>query len=126
MSSNIPAHPTRPTTPTPSSEVILARAMRRATLEKGWAPTRKSNRKNLPLRTVPSVLTRRLPSGGLAYGMFPSKEAQRQALFELDIVTACEENGFDEGFDEELIDYLEEEEIVEEPLAKRPKMETPQ
>ena len=119
MSSNSSA---RPTTPTPSSEVILARAMLRARLEQGWAPPRKSNQKNLPpLSTVPTVLSRRLPSGGLAYGMFPSKEARRQALFELDMVTAYEETQFDGT----LIDYLEEE-IVEEPAPKRLKKEGPQ
>jgi hypothetical protein len=93
MSSNSSA---RSTTPEPSPEVILARAMLRATLEQGWAPTRKNNRTNLPLSTVPSVLTRRLPSGGLAHGMFPSKEAQRQTLFELHMLTAHEETEFDE------------------------------
>lgn len=122
MSSNTSA---RPTTPVNSVEAKTARAKRRAILEKGLAPTRKRTEMRRPSSTHPTFLsgTHRPPSGGLAHGYYPSKEAQRQTLFELDMLTAFDET----EFDEELIDYLEEEEeIVEEPAAKRLKKEEPQ
>lgn len=117
MSSNSSA---RPMTPENSVEALTARA--KQTLHLGtYAPTRKSNQKDRPVTTVPSFLTNRPRSGGLAYGYYPSKEAQRQTLFELDMLTAFEtfEN------DNELTNYLEEE-IVEGPPAKLLKKEGPQ
>jgi hypothetical protein len=107
-------------TPENSVEALTARA--KQTLHLGtYAPTRKSNRKDRPVTTVPSFLTNRPPSGGLAYGYYPSKEAQRQTLFELDMLTAFET--FEK--DNELINYLEEE-IVKRPASKRLKIEEPQ
>jgi hypothetical protein len=125
----------RSATPPPSEAVLLARQERWAQLRKGYAPTRKSNRKNVTTTsTVPSFLngTRRPPPEGLAFTLGASREARRQALFILDMLVAEEDlRALQDKEDEEneCIDYLEEEleeEIVERPAAKRLKIEEPQ
>jgi hypothetical protein len=97
----------RSATPPPSEAVLLARQELWAILQKGYAPTRKSNRKNVTTTsTVPSFLSgmHRPPPGGRAFTLAASPEARMQTLFILNMIDA-------------------EEEVVEEPAAKRLKKE---